>query len=115
VAAIRDAIETVEAARNPALLRLVAAIRRAYGPRLERIVLFGSRARGDADPDSDYDIAVFLHDLDDRLAEIGRLWSIEQSIVRPEDPIFELIPLRAGCWRDRTTFMFGLREEGREL
>jgi predicted nucleotidyltransferase len=30
-----------------------------YGPTLDRVVLFGSRARGDAAPDSDYDVAVF--------------------------------------------------------
>src|SRR3712207_7722889 len=34
-----------------------------YGDRLERVVLFGSRARGDAGEASDYDIAVFLKDL----------------------------------------------------
>jgi predicted nucleotidyltransferase len=33
-----------------------------YGERIERVVLFGSRARGDAHEDSDYDVAVFLRD-----------------------------------------------------
>ena len=32
------------------------------------MVLFGSRARGEARRDSDYDVAVFLRDLDDRRA-----------------------------------------------
>jgi predicted nucleotidyltransferase len=31
-----------------------------YGDRIERVVLFGSRARGDAQENSDYDVAVFL-------------------------------------------------------
>jgi predicted nucleotidyltransferase len=31
-----------------------------YGDRLARVVLYGSRARGDAHPDSDYDVAVFI-------------------------------------------------------
>ena len=34
--------------------------RSSYGSRLDRVVLFGSRARGDAHADSDYDVAVFL-------------------------------------------------------
>ncbi|MEW5927555.1 MAG: nucleotidyltransferase domain-containing protein [Gemmatimonadota bacterium] len=32
-----------------------------YGPRLERMVLFGSQARGDATPESDVDVLVVLH------------------------------------------------------
>ncbi len=36
------------------------AVRRAYGDRLKGLVVFGSRARGDASPDSDLDVAVVL-------------------------------------------------------
>jgi len=32
---------------------------------VERVVLYGSRARGDAGPDSDYDAAVFLREMDE--------------------------------------------------
>jgi predicted nucleotidyltransferase len=35
-------------------------------PGLERMILFGSRARGEARDDSDYDIAVVVRDLSDR-------------------------------------------------
>jgi predicted nucleotidyltransferase len=38
-----------------------------------KIVLFGSRARGDAGPDSDYDFLVVERDLKDRRAEMLRL------------------------------------------
>ena len=37
-----------------------------YGDRLERVVLYGSRARGDAREDFDYDVAVFLRNMPDR-------------------------------------------------
>lgn len=46
---------------NPTLAKFLAALNEMYGLRLERIVLFGSQARGDARPDSDYDVAVFLN------------------------------------------------------
>jgi hypothetical protein len=43
--------------------RLIAfrdAVDQAFPDAVQDIVLFGSRARGDADPDSDYDVAVVL-------------------------------------------------------
>jgi predicted nucleotidyltransferase len=46
------------------LLPILAALRRelsaALGNRLDRIVLFGSQARGDALPDSDIDVLVVI-------------------------------------------------------
>jgi predicted nucleotidyltransferase len=38
------------------------AILAADGARVSRIILFGSRARGDARPDSDYDLLVIVRD-----------------------------------------------------
>jgi predicted nucleotidyltransferase len=51
---------------DPVLSRFRTAPDKAYGGRLERVVLQGSRARGDARPDSDYDVAVFPRDNADR-------------------------------------------------
>jgi hypothetical protein len=41
-----------------------------YDRRLERVVLFGSRVRGDAHDDSDYVVEVFLRDLADLSTKI---------------------------------------------
>jgi predicted nucleotidyltransferase len=38
----------------------IATVRAHYGPRLHDIILFGSRARGEARADSDVDLAVIL-------------------------------------------------------
>jgi len=46
--------------RDPILAEIVRRLVAAYEP--ERIYLFGSKARGDADPDSDYDLAVIVPD-----------------------------------------------------
>ncbi len=45
---------------DPILDRFKHALDDMYGSRIDRIVLFGSRARGEAHEDSDYDVAVFL-------------------------------------------------------
>jgi predicted nucleotidyltransferase len=44
------------------------AVESALPDRVARMTLFGSRARGDAEEDSDYDVAVFVRDLVDRRA-----------------------------------------------
>ena len=43
-----------------------------YGPRLVRMVLYGSQARGDADPGSDIDVLVVLAGEVEPCEEIGR-------------------------------------------
>ena len=60
---------------NPVLLNFRAALEKMYGERIDRVVLYGSQARGDASPDSDYDVAVFLNGVEntsDRWAELDR-------------------------------------------
>lgn len=46
--------------RDPTLSEIVRRLVEAYRP--ERIYLFGSKARGDAGPDSDYDLLVLVAD-----------------------------------------------------
>jgi uncharacterized protein len=53
---------------DPVLVRCRKALDEIYGDRLERVALFGSCARGDAHAESDYDVAVFLHDMEGTLA-----------------------------------------------
>jgi predicted nucleotidyltransferase len=52
-------LNDLDSARAATLRRIVTALR-AWNP--ERIILFGSHARGDAGPDSDLDILVVLPD-----------------------------------------------------
>lgn len=51
---------------DPILSHSRPAIEEIYGPRLDRVVLFGSWARSEGRPDSDYGVAVFLKELSDR-------------------------------------------------
>jgi predicted nucleotidyltransferase len=83
-----------------------------YGERLQRVVLFGSRARGDAHADSDYDIAIFLNDMTDRWNEFDRLADIETQITLDTGAVVHAIPYRTDAYQDRTPLMHEIREEG---
>jgi uncharacterized protein len=100
---------------DPVLTRFRAALNRVYGNRVERVVLFGSRARGDARPDSDYDVAVFLKDLADRWDEVDRIADIATDIMDETGEFVHAMPYRAEAYRDRTPLMHEVRGEGRDF
>ncbi len=97
------------------LKRFRAALDEMYGGRLERVVLFGSRARGDAQEDSDYDVAVFLRDMADRWREFDRLADLSTEILDETGEFIHAIPYRAGSYDDRTSLMREIRYEGVDL
>lgn len=105
----------MENAIDSILSRFRAALDEAYGNRIERVVLFGSRARGDARLDSDYDVAVFLKDLDDFGREAGRIAEIETDILYDTGAVINAIPFKAGSYQERTGLMGELRREGLDL
>jgi uncharacterized protein len=103
------------ATRDPVLTRFRAALDAAYGDRIERVVLFGSRARGDHRPDSDYDVAVFLRDIGGVGEEIRRLVDLADPILADTGAVIGAVALPEGSYRDRTSFMGELRREGVDL
>ncbi len=75
-------------------------------------MLFGSRARGDARPDSDYDVAVFIEELQSLGQEADRIAEIETDILRDTGAVINALPLRAGSYAETTGLMAELRREG---
>jgi predicted nucleotidyltransferase len=106
-----------EVVNDPILKRFRAALYEIYGERLERVMLFGSRVRGDAHEDSDYDVAVFLRDLADRPVEMNRLADLSTKIIVEENgPFIHAMPYRAGSYDDaRTPLMHEIRIGGIDL
>lgn len=100
---------------DPILKRFRAALAELYGARIERVVLYGSRARGDARADSDYDIAVFLHDLTNRRDEVRRMVPVVVEIIDETGAVIHPMPYRAGAYDDRTSLMREIRYEGVDL
>jgi predicted nucleotidyltransferase len=97
------------------LKRFRAVIAEIYGDRLARVVLFGSQARGDARPDSDCDVAVFLRDLPDRFAEMDRLADLSTSILDETGEFIHAMPYRAETYNERTPLMYEIRADGVDL
>ncbi|MBU3889009.1 nucleotidyltransferase domain-containing protein [Methylosinus sporium] len=100
---------------DPIMSRFRAALGEAYGPRLERVVLFGSRARGDARPDSDYDVAIFLTDMESFGREADRIAEIETDILYDTGAVINALPFIAAAYREPTALMGELRREGVDL
>jgi predicted nucleotidyltransferase len=59
---------------------LTALLRVEYGDRLVKLIVFGSEARGDADPDSDIDVMAVLKGPIDVGAEVSRVGQIRTDI-----------------------------------
>jgi uncharacterized protein len=102
-------------ASDPILTRFRAALDEMYGARLERVVLFGSRARGEARPDSDYDVAVFLTSLPDRWTELDRLADLRVRFIDDTGRFFDARPYLASAYSDATPLMYEIRHDGLPL
>jgi predicted nucleotidyltransferase len=98
---------------QPLLQELKARLQELYGERLKGLYLFGSYARGDAEEDSDVDVAVLLDDYEyasDVISETGALVS-ELSL--KYNCLLSLIPIRAGAWREKEdSLLINIRREG---
>ena len=100
---------------DPVLRRFRAALDEIYSERLERVVLFGSRARGEARPDSDYDLAAFLTALPDRWLEMDRLADLRVRFLDGTGAFFDAKPYLATAYHDSTPLMHEIRRDGLEL
>ncbi len=97
---------------DTALRAFRRALEGIYGDRLERVVLFGSRSRGDARPDSDYDIAVFLKTLPDFWAEAHRLADLQVRFFDEYGEFFEAMPFASSAYDNRTPLLHEIRKDG---
>ena len=100
---------------DPILKRFRTVLTELYGSRLERVVLFGSRARGEARRDSDYDVAVFLSALPDRWAELDRLADLRVRFLDETGAFFDAKPYPTTAYRDTTPLMHEIRRDGLDL
>jgi predicted nucleotidyltransferase len=111
----REIAMTATVTDDPVLARLRKALDEMYGNRLERVVLFGSRARGDAHAESDYDVAVFLNDPGELWDELGSLSRITTAILNDTGAVISAKPFPAGGYRELSPLMREIRTDGLDL
>jgi predicted nucleotidyltransferase len=97
---------------DPIIGRFKQALDALYGGRIDRVVLFGSRARGEAHEDSDYDVAVFLKTLGDRWQELDRLADLRVTLLDETGAFFDAKPYPAEAYNERTQLMREIRRDG---
>ena len=98
---------------DPILARLKRELVELYGPRLQQVLLYGSRARGDFSEESDYDVLVVLEGPFHWWDEVKRLGRISSDVAIKSAGVvmFSLRPVTAAQIQERTGFMHNVRRE----
>jgi len=65
--------------------------------------------------DSDYDVAVFLKDLNDRWAEADKIALAAMNVFDETGALIHAMPYREGAYQERTPLMHEVRREGIDL
>jgi predicted nucleotidyltransferase len=111
------------AQRNPKrgnVLKVVetaaADLRALYGERVRQILLFGSWARGDADPESDIDLLVVLDQVDSPWEELRRMDEILWRHSFRNDVVISAVPVGEDELHEPTRpFVIRAQTEGRPI
>jgi uncharacterized protein len=98
---------------RPILKKLKKGLIEIYGEQVDRILLYGSRARGDERPDSDIDILVVLKD-DFNYSEMLRLsFDLAASLSLENDVVISRAFVSREQFENRQTpFLMNVRREG---
>lgn len=106
-----------ESEMKPKIKRVLAALRLAlepiYGERLERLILFGSQARGAAESESDTDVMVVLRGEVNPGKEIGRTGKAVTSLSLEYDAVISCVFVSSRRYAtEQTPLLLNVRSEG---
>ena len=107
-------------AMPPKIQTILTELRRRcealYGERLVRMVLFGSQARGDAEPSSDIDVMVVLRGPVAPGDEIARTSEIKAALSLQYDVVISCTYVSADRYvTERSPLLLNVRREGVEI
>lgn len=106
-------LKTMDKTAVKALMNeLKTGLQAIYGDRLKGIYLYGSYARGEADPESDLDVLVVLDRIDRYSEEIERTSSLGAALSLKYCVSISKVYMREHDWLNRRTpFLANVREE----
>jgi predicted nucleotidyltransferase len=109
-----DNNETVMGEKLKSILsELQEQLQALYGPRLVRLVLYGSQARGDAAPGSDIDVMVVLEGPVDAFTEIERAGDVTASLSLQYDVVISCFYISAERFaHEQSTLLTNVRHQG---
>lgn len=94
------------------MTELKAKLVHLYGPRLHVVYLFGSYARGEADPESDVDVLIVLDDFERYGAEVDRTSELAASLSLNHAVSISTVFVRRVDWvLADTPFLANVRKE----
>ena len=99
-------------ADDPVLVLFQKALDEVFGSRIDRVVLFGSLARGDAHPEADNDVAIFLKEPSELWDELGKLSHITTATLNDTGAVISAKFFYAGAYRERSPLMNEIRDDG---
>jgi predicted nucleotidyltransferase len=92
------------------------SLREIYGPRLKRLVLFGSQARGDATPGSDVDLLVVLEGPVTSIEEAKRTSQVATNAAAYRDTVLSFVHMsKEEFSKGRSPLVWSAKEEGADL
>lgn len=98
---------------QPILQELKVRLQGLYDDRLKGLYLFGSYARGEAQDDSDVDVAVVLDDYEYASDVIEETAAVVSALSLEHNCLLSLIPVRQAAWPGKDdSLLTNIRREG---
>jgi predicted nucleotidyltransferase len=96
-----------------AVKELIDELKKLYGDNLSCVILYGSKARGDAAEDSDIDIMIILKDVKDKSKELEKVIKLTTEIdFRYETLISVTLQSEEEYLKKRSPLLLNVRKEG---
>lgn len=100
-----------------AVNELVKGLKKLYGDNLTRVILYGSKARGESQPDSDIDILAVLKEMGSNYDEIGKINEVAAPLSLKYDIVLSVLPKKEERFNEsyKTIFIHNVLSEGVSL